>query len=528
MVNSVEQTENIIEIDIFKKIILCLVHVILIFGVIASGLFAINKFSYKLTLVLEVVVIVIFTVIMYSKKKNIIKKVKISKNKDFLIPIFICLCTLPFILQKAELFGMGQDQGVYQTEAVALATGKTSIYHDFEEYEILDEQQKIEYRKKIKKSLTGFNFNNETEKKYTTLFNGDIGSRVSGGYHGIHIFSALLGGSLKIFKMEGMLYIQTILYLLSICIFFYANKNLKFPNYVSVCTTSLFAFSPIIVWISKTAYSEMPLILIVVLYLYYITLRNPDKMEILSLGTVSFYFAVYHVIFLILYPVFVLIHILKNVETGNKYYIFSNIITAIGLYYSAIYMSTASARYYYDNLERLYLKPYVTAYNIKQYILILAVITVAVSILTMKFKDKFDISRLKFLLILGCKVMIVLSLIYIINYTYKMYTGKSELYISKYEHFQKLYFRDFTKSVTHLSLWALIVFTGFIPLPVLTAIFLTKNWRAEKDIDIKLPIILLFTYFVFVFGNIFISCTSASSKYSESTGTSRSKNTFLE
>lgn len=261
--------------------------------------------------------------------------------------------------------------------------------------------------------------------------------------------------------------------------------------------------SPIVIWISKTAYSEMPLILIVVLYLYYITLGNPNRLEVLSLGTVSFYCAVYHVIFLILYPVFILIHILKNLETGNKYYIFSNIIAAVGLYYSATYMSITSTRYYYDNLERLYIKPYVTAYNIKHYILLLAVITVITSIFAMKFKNKLDVNRLRSLLIIGCKVMVILSLIYIINYTLKMYAGKLELYIPRYRQLQKSYFGDLTKSAAHLSLWALMIFTGFIPLPVLTIIFLKKNWKAEKGVDIKLPLLLLFIYFVFIFGNIF-------------------------
>lgn len=112
---------------------------------------------------------------------------------------------MPFTLNKAEyFFGMGRDEGVYQTEAIAFMNGYTSIEHKnlFDEYKIIYNKYKV------------FVDNLFVKGYYPICRRPDLkfpekpDNLLQGYFHGLHSFSALLGFAGFICGIENMSVIQ--------------------------------------------------------------------------------------------------------------------------------------------------------------------------------------------------------------------------------------------------------------------------------------------------------------------------------
>lgn len=102
----------------------------------------------------------------------------------------LCVAALAVLLSlvKYDFFGMGQDQGVYQTKAIEMIYNSAKNQLDFEEYKNLtDPADKLAYQRMLPR-FTGF----YTGAHYPTFTPEDKISDVSGYYHGIPTFAAML------------------------------------------------------------------------------------------------------------------------------------------------------------------------------------------------------------------------------------------------------------------------------------------------------------------------------------------------
>lgn len=57
--------------------------------------------------------------------------------RPYWLPILVCAGGFVLVAMKHELFGMGQDEGVYQTVAINFLNGVTDRQQDFPEYHTL-------------------------------------------------------------------------------------------------------------------------------------------------------------------------------------------------------------------------------------------------------------------------------------------------------------------------------------------------------------------------------------------------------
>ena len=60
--------------------------------------------------------------------------------RQVILPMLVCIASVPFVTLKNQYFGMGQDQGVYQTVAVNYCYGITDREQTIDEYSILPDE----------------------------------------------------------------------------------------------------------------------------------------------------------------------------------------------------------------------------------------------------------------------------------------------------------------------------------------------------------------------------------------------------
>ena len=142
------------------------------------------------------------------------------------IPLVIVLVALPLILTKNELFGMGQDQGVYQVVAINLMNGLTDRQQDFAEYYNLSSADQTEFADAVRNYLMGYDI--VPEEYPDTIYDRNI-SPVSGIYHGIPTYAAMLALFGKLFGISHMIHLETVIWVCMIfLVSFVCRQTIRF------------------------------------------------------------------------------------------------------------------------------------------------------------------------------------------------------------------------------------------------------------------------------------------------------------
>lgn len=297
--------KNIIESTVMGIVIFFCTYVV---G--SMGLFVIDSFSLfraaGVTLILDAVILAAAVFLRRSGPFSIKKLFRCDMSlKDMLIPIIVCLLALPFVSVKNELFGMGQDQGVYQIQAIAFMNDDNARQKDFSEFHKLDTQEERDsFEYFVKNALRGYDIPNEQFPD--TVYDRNV-SEVSGIFHGIPTFAAMLAMWGTIFGMENMIDIETVFYLLMIFMVYFICRNLKLKNSSAVCACIAAASAPVVIWTAKASLTEMFLTLIPLIFAYFMTDDENPRTKWLSLAAVVV-FGCYHVSIYTMIPMFFIIY----------------------------------------------------------------------------------------------------------------------------------------------------------------------------------------------------------------------------
>jgi len=401
-----------------------------------------------------------------------------------LIPIIIVLLAVPFVIQKAELWTVGQDQGVYQAEAIELIQGNYEVQHDFEEYYILETvSDKKAYRNMVYNDMLGF-YAFKSTGLYPTIPEDRVISAVSGVYHGVQTFPAIIALWGKLFGIENMLGVHTLMFICSVFMLYLSIGNLGIPKTSNVCGTVLLTFSPLTLWIAKTSYVEMTLLLILSLYLYIMT--SNDNMNLKwYLGVVLTYFSFMHVSFLIIYPAFVLGHFILYLYYKNKNYLLANIITSIGLCIGNTMMAFISPPYYYGNCARLFWGNIITVDNFLVYIwagsMVIILLTIFFPRISLWWEANINDSCKRKILRIFVRGAIIVSLLAVIAHAIKigyLITPASN-FTGEYSYYG--YYGKGIESFTRLTIWAFLMATGFLAIPYIIGTMLKNPSDYWKD-----------------------------------------------
>lgn len=236
--------------------------------------------------------------------------------KDMLIPIAVCIAAVPFVSVKNEIFGMGQDQGVYQIQALNFMYDDNARQKDMEEYHLLEDPEDRSHFEYEVRSLGGYDIQSRNYPE--TVYDYDV-SPVSGIFHGIPTYTAMLAMWGELFGAENMTDIGTVFYILAIFLIYYVCRNLKLKAASRICACLLAAFAPVIIWVAKSTLTEMFLAVIMISFMYFITDDERPKEKWMSIIPAAV-FGCYHVSIFTMLPLFVMIYGGMYVFTREKQY----------------------------------------------------------------------------------------------------------------------------------------------------------------------------------------------------------------
>lgn len=311
--------------------------------VIVTGMLVwINHFNVFRTVLLVLIVEVINIALLVVLKQRRLPKVIF--NIVSYIPIVIILIVLGIMSSKctAGFFNTGQDEGLYQLRAMFYINDKNDNVIDFPEYYRLDNQWETEQYKLELKSMEGF---------YRLSKEGMASEEsVSGVLHGVPTFPALLALWGKMFGLENMNGILTLIFLIGIGNVWLIACNMKFRPFLSYMVAVITGVCPIVMWSSKNVLTEIVTMMFFVLFYELIT-ESPKKRlaitSVIPIVAVCFF----HITILLFMPVIVITYILSFLYTRQKAYaralVYSLLAYALGL----SMMLKVARRYTIDNLS---------------------------------------------------------------------------------------------------------------------------------------------------------------------------------
>lgn len=288
----------------------------------SMGLFVIDRYAVFRTaaaaMILDIILLAVVIFVRRSKPFSVKELFRCEFSvKEMLIPIVVCVIALPFTAVNNEFFGMGQDEGVYQTQAISFIYGNTKRQKDFEEYHALDtDEERDAFEYSVRNHLRGWDIGSNNYPE--TVYDRNV-SRVSGIYHGIPTYAALLAMWGTMFGIEDMADIQMIFYVCAIFIVYFVSRNLKLKKLSSLCACAAAAAAPVVIWVAKSSLTEIFLTLLPLTFLYFMTDDSEQGHKWLSALPIAV-FACYHVSVFTMIPMFFIIYAAMYLFTREKQY----------------------------------------------------------------------------------------------------------------------------------------------------------------------------------------------------------------
>lgn len=405
--------------------------------------------------------------------------------RDVLIPIVISLMAVPLVTLKNEFFGMGQDQGVYQTQAILFMNNDTKRQKDLEEYSDLETEQEREFfRQNVSDNLRGYDVQ---PKDYPdTVYDRNI-SDVSGIIHGIPTYSALLAMWGTLFGMENMQGFETIIYICLIFLVHFICRNLKLKEVTSFCACAGSAVAPVMLWVAKSSLTEMVLCLIPAVFLYFITDDDRPKDKWLSVIPIAV-FGCYHVSIYTMLPMFVLIYGGMYVFTRERQFAVLMPVTVAGYLASYFMMRQIQPMYTMNNYSPVFVAG-VNVSNITMVVIAASAAAFAAVILfalIVKKRTSKDFSAIKFARDAGnskvfnilLRAMLILPVVFIIVKAFMYYGSWDE--------------------ASHLTIVGFAVNTGLVLFP-LGFVFACISSKYFAERPQRLVVFIMFFYCILVY-----------------------------
>lgn len=476
-------------VDIIKNMVLSVSGFLMLYAVAAGLFFWADKFSFVHVLGSMLAGLAPFVLYCARRYGKTAYRAVLPSYRQVLPILILTITAAGLSFSKFELFNSGQDQGLYQAEAIELYMGNYEVEHDFEEYRILEsDSDKSSYREMLNRTITGFYPFADAGNYWEPLPEEERKSDVSGVYHGIQTFPALLALGGRLFGLENMVQMQTVFFVCALLLLYFANCNLQVPLGANLASLAVFLFSPLALWISKSSLTEMTLSLLMSAYLFLLTESDTRAKRLLSAFPLIC-FAFVHVSFLQLYPVFIGINLFRYVKKRSGEYLAANVLISLGLCAGYCMMARIAPQYFYDNCGRLYYKDIITADNFLCWIFAGSAFVCVCSLLMLRVKNMkrigrtaFALSRYTPVLILGL-LAVILRFICLIAYV-RTPDGRG---------FTSYYGEGFPGAFTHSSLFAFAMSVGFAVFLFLL-VMVTIKYRRFLETDTGTCILFLFVY----------------------------------
>lgn len=397
--------------------------------------------------------------------------------KKYWIPVLIAVLALPFTWNKFELYSMGQDQGTYQVKALALMEYDTHNYIEMEEFTKLET---AEEKQKYLDFVYGQNNLYLPRVIEETKTDASEFDHIIGTIHGLPTYSALLALWGKIFGYAEMIGVQTVLYLCLIFLAYFTAENTGLGRGGAAAVTALTAFSPIVVWGSKSSLTEIGLAVIFAVFLY--TLTSGGRNSYLA-GIPIAAFAFFHISIYVFMPVFVIALFLMYFLEKEKGWLVSLLVTLAGYLLSAFWSFSIAPYYSYGNYSVLWklTRNLINENNIKPFIVVLCVLLALLICFLMSGKGETFAEKIKNaagsslfwnIVVWGSRLFLVFSVLF---FGYKGIVRA-----------------EYIRYCQYLQISTYIYMTGLVLIP---AIYLLLIWKTRRFVREKMTAVLTLLFF---------------------------------
>lgn len=309
-------------ISVIKSLVFGVVGYFFIYILTSAALFTFDYFSISKAVVFSLAtVLVILSISVIASKK--LKKIRFEK-KELITVLVIVLFSFLITGSKFGFFGMGQDQGVYQTKAIELIYENNSNVLNFDyALKALNEPSDYKYFRDKVKLLQGYYLVGQTEPFYADdNAGGETG--LEGIYHGLPTWPAILALFGRMFGVSHMQDCQTVFFICFLMLTFYILENFRIKILYEAIALSILGTTPLMVWVSKSALTEMFLAVIMAFFVY--LLCNEKRDAALFLWVPVAVFSFYHVSAYTLMPLFVICGLLNELRDKRKRAVFATLL----------------------------------------------------------------------------------------------------------------------------------------------------------------------------------------------------------
>ena len=186
-----------------------------------------------------------------------------------------------------------------------------------------------------------------TDPRLPTFTPEDKISDVSGYYHGIPTFPAMLALFGKCLCVDNMSQFQTLFFVCSIFLLFWGCGNLRLRPITTNLLLLLYTLCPYVIWVSKSALTEPFLCALLAWFFYLATSEKTQDRHLLFAPVLVFSF--YHISCYTLLPMFICIFAAKYVYTKNRECLLQGILSSAGFLAGYIASLVIAPQYSYDN-----------------------------------------------------------------------------------------------------------------------------------------------------------------------------------
>lgn len=318
-------------------------------------LYAFGLYSLKRCEVLSVIVsaLICIVTVLVKRRKPVIDKIHITKyNVITLIIIIICMA---LSLGNYDAYGMGQDEGVYQIEAVNILEGKPAWNQSIDEWKLMGDEDRDTFIDYSTWFLAGFDSYYSLKDYFDEIKDIKfLGIKVpsenefTGYFHGIPTYPSFLALSAGIFGIKHMAWGNVILLACSLIFLNEIMSAIGVNRGLKSILLILLGVSPQIVWINMSTLTEAGILLILLSFLYHLIVNKDtfkEKLAVLSILT----FSVYHVSIYTMMPLFVLLMWGYGIfRKKKKYFRYATEIIA-GYLLGFVFMARINPRYTLKN-----------------------------------------------------------------------------------------------------------------------------------------------------------------------------------
>lgn len=449
-------------------------------------LLSINRFGVG-RIIIGICLINIILTVFYIKmqKNNIVEYMNLNINiniKATILSVIIITVLLPFVWQKSEFIFPAQDGGVYALKSIDLLNGDTNNIKELYEYELVEDNEKSKVKDFQNKQI-GLYKTNVADGKY------------SYEYHGIPTWPALMALSGKIWGIENISGILTVLFGMLLIFVYSILDEFNVRTESKIVAMIVVGFSPLTIYLTKHSLSEM-FWTVMFMFAVLTIINKHNLMKIIgavALGLLGFI----HLSTVMYLPILAFILFILQIIYKRKIYGIINIIFSVFFIISLGYGYIVSKSYFLN----IYRGSIGKNLGIKNEMMTLAIIIIMNMIIIglaiiLIYNEGFNKFVTKIWRAIDVHLLNIVKYILIIILLYSIYQGYKLGFTNQYIEgkgawtFRTLYANKGIYSLVHLNIFSIMEATSYFILPIV----IYGTFRMKKiDNQVKI-FLLLFIY----------------------------------